>query len=100
MDVPFDDGFAVTKDALDINPEFQTFHKFCLNSKIPFNVISAGLKPVLRRVLDHFLDEEASSSIEIVANNATISSDGSEWKPVWLHDTELGHDKAGSINGY
>ena len=96
----FDDGFAVMKDALDINPEFQTFHKFCLNNKIPFNVISAGLKPVLRRVLDHFLGEEASSSIKIVANNATISSDGSEWKPVWLHDTELGHDKAESINGY
>jgi len=76
LDMPFDDGFAVMKDALDINPEFRTFHKFCLNNKIPFNVISAGLKPVLRRVLDHFLGEEASSSIEIVANNATISSDG------------------------
>ena len=98
--MPFDDGFAVMKDALDINPEFQTFHKFCLNNKIPFNAISAGLKPVLRRVLDHFLGEEASSSIKIVANNATISSDDSEWKPVWLHDTELGHDKAESINGY
>ena len=100
MDVPFDNGFAVMKDALDIDPELQTFHKFCLNNKIPFNVISVGLKPVLRRVLDHFLGEEASSSIKIVANNATISSDGSEWKPVWLHDTELGHDKAESINGY
>jgi len=54
LDVPFDDGFAVMKDVLDIDPESQTFHKFCLN-KIPFNVISAGLKPVLRRVLDHFL---------------------------------------------
>ena len=83
-------GFAVMKDALDIDSEFQTFHKFCLNNKIPFNVISAGLKPVLRRVLDHFLGEEASSNIEIVANDATISSDSFNWKPVWLHDTEAG----------
>lgn len=88
------------KDALDIDSEFQTFHKFRPNNKIPFSVISAGLKPVLRRVLDHFLGEEASSNIEIVANDATISSDGSKWKPVWLHDTEPGHDKAESINGY
>ena len=59
LDVPFDDGFAVMEDALDINPEFQTFHKFYLNNKISFNVISASLKPVLRRVLDHFFGEEA-----------------------------------------
>jgi hypothetical protein len=51
-------------------------------------------------VLDHFLGEEESRHIEIVANDATISADGSQWKPVWLHDTELGHDKAKSINDY
>ncbi|KAH7113873.1 2,3-diketo-5-methylthio-1-phosphopentane phosphatase [Dendryphion nanum] len=100
LDVPFEDGFEVMKEALDIDVDFQTFHKFCINNDIPFNVISAGLKPVLRKVLDHFLGEEESQHIDIVANDATISSDGSEWKPVWLHDTELGHDKAKSINDY
>jgi hypothetical protein len=39
-----------------------------------------------------------SAHIEIVANEAEIAPDGSEWKPVWRHDTELGHDKALSIN--
>jgi len=97
LDVPFDDGFEIMKSALDIDPDFQTFHKFCINNKIPFNVISAGLKPVLRKVLDHFLGEQESAHIDIVANDATISADGTEWKPVWLHDTELGHDKALSI---
>ncbi|ORY19490.1 HAD-like domain-containing protein [Clohesyomyces aquaticus] len=100
LDVPFEDGFEVMKGELTPDPEFATFHKFCINNEIPFNVISAGLKPVLRRVLDHFLGEEASKHIDIVANDATISSDGSQWKPVWLHDTELGHDKAKSINDY
>ena len=59
--VPFDDGFEVMKTALDIDPDFETFHKFCIDNKIPFNVISAGLKPILRRVLDQFLGEEAVS---------------------------------------
>ena len=98
--VPFDDGFEVMKTALDIDPDFQSFHEFCINNKIPFNVISAGLKPVLRRVLDHFLGEEASKHIDIVANDAKISADGSKWQAVWKHDTELGHDKALSINEY
>jgi 2-hydroxy-3-keto-5-methylthiopentenyl-1-phosphate phosphatase len=38
-----------------------------------------------------------SSNINIVANDADI--DGSTpWKPIWLHETELGHDKALSVN--
>lgn len=100
LDVPFDDGFEVMKTALDIDPDFETFHEFCVNNKIPFNVISAGLKPVLRRVLDHFLGEEMSKHIDIVANDAKIADDGSKWEAVWRHDTDLGHDKAQSINEY
>lgn len=100
LNVPFTDGFEAMKDALDIDRDFKTFHDFCLNNKIPFNVISAGLKPVLRSVLDHFLGVEAASNIDIVANDANISEDGSSWKVVWRHDNELGHDKALSINEY
>lgn len=74
-------------------PTFQQFHKFCIDNDIHFNVISAGLKPVVRKVLDSFLGEEESKHIEIVANDAEIKEDGSERKTVWRHDTELGHDK-------
>jgi len=97
LHIPFDDGFEVMEKTLEIDPDFQRFHKFCIANNIPFNVISAGLKPILRKVLDTFLGEEESKHIEIVANEAEIKDDGSEWKPVWRHDTELGHDKALSI---
>lgn len=97
LNVPFDDGFDVMEDALDIDPAFHTFHKFCLDNAIPFNVISAGLKPVLRRVLDTFLGEEQSSNINIVANDADINADGSQWTVKWRHETALGHDKAISM---
>lgn len=33
-----------------------------------------------------------------MANDAKISADGSQWQAVWRHDTDLGHDKARSIN--
>lgn len=95
--VPFEDGFSIMEKTLEIDPDFEKFHRFCIDNNIPFNVISAGLKPVLRRVLDKFLGEEDSKRIEIVANDAEINEDGSQWKPVWRHDTELGHDKALSI---
>lgn len=98
LDVPFEDGFEVMKSSLEIDPDFRAFHAYCTENDMPFNVISAGLKPVLRRVLDVFLGEEASSRIDIVANDATISADGSDWRPVWRHaDSALGHDKALSM---
>lgn len=97
LNVPFEDGFEVMEKTLEIDPDFQEFHKYCIGNKIPFNVISAGLKPILRKVLDTFLGEEEAGHIGIVANDAIIEEDGSSWKPVWRHDTELGHDKALSI---
>lgn len=93
LHVPFDDGFQIMEKALEIDPDFGGFHEYCINHNIPFNVISAGLKPILRRVLDTFLGEEQSAQINIVANDAKIAEDGSEWKPIWRHDNELGHDK-------
>jgi len=99
LNVPFEDGFEVMKSALEIDPDFRTFHDFCIKNNIPFNVISAGLKPVLRRVLDEFLGKKQSKHIDIIANDATISEDG-KWAPIWRHDTPLGHDKAASIQEY
>ena len=97
LNVPFDDGFEVMKETMAMDPDFQEFHRFCLKRCIPFNVISAGLKPVLRRVLDEFIGEHQAKHIDIVANDVEISEDGSEWKVVWKDDTDLGHDKAASI---
>lgn len=59
LNVPFDDGFEVMKEELELDVDFREFHDYCVKNDIPFNVISAGLKPVLRRVLDTFLGEEA-----------------------------------------
>jgi 2-hydroxy-3-keto-5-methylthiopentenyl-1-phosphate phosphatase len=36
--------------------------------------------------------------MNIVANNLEDAPGGTPWKPVWLHDTDTGHDKAQSVN--
>lgn len=60
LHIPFDDGFEVMQENMEIDPYFQEFHQFCRANKIVFNVISAGLKPVLRSVLKTFLGDEVS----------------------------------------
>ncbi|KAJ5082482.1 Pdp3-interacting factor 1 [Penicillium argentinense] len=98
LHVPFDDGFVLMEKSIEIDPGFKEFHQYCVENGFPFNVISAGLKPILRRVLDTFLGEKESSSIDIVANDAEIPPDGSQWKPIWRHDSVQGHDKDVSVN--
>ena len=88
---------------MTVDPAFQDFQTFCISNDIPFNVISAGLKPVLQRVLDHFIGEEAAAHIDIIANDVqvTTSDQSSKWQAIWRHpETELGHDKARSINDF
>lgn len=58
LDIPFENGFEVMKGQLRIDPDFREFHTFCIKNNIPFNVVSAGLKPILRRVLDEFLGKK------------------------------------------
>lgn len=97
LNVTLDDGVKKLKEVLIIDEYFKHFFDYTLEHNIPFNVISAGLEPILRSVLDTFLGPEKSAKIGIVSNHADINEDGSKWTARWRHDSELGHDKAQSI---
>lgn len=69
LQVPFEDGFEVMEQNLEIDPHFQEFHQLCVANNIAFYVISAGLKPVLKNVLEAFLgDEEVGLHPQINGN--------------------------------
>ncbi|KAK9468123.1 2,3-diketo-5-methylthio-1-phosphopentane phosphatase [Lipomyces arxii] len=97
LNVKFDKSMEAMNEHLEIDPDFAEFHEFCVRESIPFNVISAGLKPVLRGVLNQFLGHQTAKRIDIISNDAEISEDGSQWKVLWRHDSKLGHDKSLSI---
>lgn len=100
LHVTLEDGFKTLKKHLVLDSGFKKFFDYTMTHSIPFNVISAGLKPLLRHVLDEVMGEDLSARIGIVSNNAEISEDGSKWTPMWRHTSELGHDKALSIQDY
>lgn len=100
LHVTLEDGFKTLKKHLVLDPGFKSFFQYTMHHNIPFNVISAGVKPLLRHVLDETMGEELSSRIGIVSNDAQITPDGSKWTAIWRHDSPLGHDKARSIQDY
>lgn len=96
LTVTLDEALQELSKKLVMDNHFERFLDFCKENDIPFSVISAGLKPLLRGALDQFLGKEKSATIDIVSNDGEIN--GSNWKPIWRHDSELGHDKSKSIN--
>jgi 2-hydroxy-3-keto-5-methylthiopentenyl-1-phosphate phosphatase len=77
LTIPFGDGFDIMKDTLKIDPGFQEFYQYCQKEGFPFNVISAGLKPVLQRTLEIFLGEKEVRSTPypaLVPNDKCIKS--------------------------
>ncbi|KAI9888299.1 MAG: hypothetical protein M1814_000752 [Vezdaea aestivalis] len=100
LNVSFETGFELMCTRLLIDPGFLDFYDFCGDNCIPFNVMSSGMEPILRRVMEIYLGKAEASTLPILANGLDVNTDGSMWKPVWRHDSHLGHDKARSIIDY
>lgn len=100
LNVTLSEAIATLKKELVIDPDFYTFFEYLQMHHVPFTVISAGIRPLLRTALDEFLGPENSAKIEIVSNDGEISEDGKTWKVKWRHDSPLGHDKAKSVQEF
>ncbi|ODQ64207.1 hypothetical protein NADFUDRAFT_6343, partial [Nadsonia fulvescens var. elongata DSM 6958] len=87
--------------SLVLDRGFAQFVDFVNARDIPLTVVSAGLAPVLRGVLDHFLQTATLDQINILSNDVNHihrENDVVLWDPVWRHpESPLGHDKARTL---
>ena len=60
------------KKNLNIDAGFINFHDFCLQQNITFNIISAGLMPVLKWVLEEFTGSERVIFLSSTTNLTNI----------------------------
>lgn len=74
LNIHFGDGFDLMAETLELDPGFKEFHQYCLEEGFPFNIISAGLKPVLQRTLDIFLGDKVCQIP--TSNNLTANITG------------------------
>ncbi|KAK8208010.1 hypothetical protein M8818_004048 [Zalaria obscura] len=90
---------------IKLDPGFNDFFKWSLENKIPVVVLSSGMEPIIRALLEKLVGPDAKN-IDVISNTVrarpgkTINDEGG-WEIVF-HDPEsgFGHDKSLTIRPY
>jgi 2,3-diketo-5-methylthio-1-phosphopentane phosphatase len=97
----------ILKANIKLDPHFPAFMAWANANAVPVVVLSSGMVPIIRALLDQMLDDkELVSSIEIVANEAQpkppindLNKPGG-WTVNYHDDSGFGHDKSLTIRPY
>jgi len=97
----------ILKKNIKLDPHFATFMAWANKNSVPVIVLSSGMVPVIRALLDDLLDDkEVAAKIEIIANEAQpippindLNKSGG-WTIKYHDDSGFGHDKSLAIRPY
>jgi 2,3-diketo-5-methylthio-1-phosphopentane phosphatase len=96
---PFDECIEYLLENIRLDPGFkETFH-WAQENDVPIVVVSSGMKPIIKALLQKLVGEESIDKIEIVSNDVEIHADGS-WDIVYRDESDFGHDKSRAIRPY
>jgi 2,3-diketo-5-methylthio-1-phosphopentane phosphatase len=104
IDTPFDECMDILKKNIKLDPGFKEFYDWSRENNVPIVILSGGMQPVIRALLDTLLGS-GSWEIQVVSNDVapregkTINEKGG-WQ-IQFHDESIhGHDKSIEIRKY
>ncbi|KAF3360784.1 hypothetical protein VD0004_g6098 [Verticillium dahliae] len=102
--LPFDQCIATLRANIKLDPGFRDFFHWCRAHNVPIVILSGGMRPVIRSLLEMWLGDEASY-IQIVSNDVAPRdgksiNDEAGWRIVYHDETPFGHDKSMEIRKY
>lgn len=93
----------LTNPDIKLDPGFKPFYYWCKENGVPVIIVSSGMAPIIRAVLENLMGDEAAN-IEIIANDVRYTDPeqkGDTWEIVFRHpESGFGHDKSQSIIPY
>ncbi|KAF9530291.1 HAD-like domain-containing protein [Crepidotus variabilis] len=96
----FEECKKILKDNIKLDPGFKDFLTWCKELDIPVIIVSSGMAPLIHAVLTNLVGENIANGIEVIANDVTVSPDGS-WEIQFRHPSSgFGHDKSQAILPY
>jgi 2,3-diketo-5-methylthio-1-phosphopentane phosphatase len=102
----FPDCIRILRDNIKLDPHFAAFYDWSVEHGVPVVVLSSGMVPVIRALLQHLLGDEKGSRIEIVANMPMGKAPVNDldvaggWTIRYHDDSGFGHDKSLTIRPY
>lgn len=102
----FGECITILCENIKLDPHFAAFYDWSIENDVPVIVLSSGMVPIIRALLQHLLGEEKGSRIEIVANmpmeRAPINDLNKKggWTIRYHDDSGFGHDKSLTIRPY
>ncbi|KIY53260.1 hypothetical protein FISHEDRAFT_33720 [Fistulina hepatica ATCC 64428] len=96
----FEECKEVLRKNITIDSGFKDFHRWLKANDIPFIVVSSGMVPTIRAVLENVLGKDEANKIDIISNDVEIDADG-KWRIKYRHPSSgFGHDKSQAILPY
>ncbi|CAH0017350.1 unnamed protein product [Clonostachys rhizophaga] len=103
INTPFDECLEILKKNIVLDPGFAEFYNWSRENNVPIVILSGGMEPVIRVLLDILLGP--GWDIQIVSNDVT-SREGKDlnekggWTIKFHDDSIHGHDKSIEIRKY
>lgn len=70
--------------AISLDPGFKIFYTWCKANKIPVVIVSSGMVPIIRAIMENLVGVEAASEIDIIANEVEYLENG-RWTIKFRH---------------
>lgn len=105
IDAPFDQCIELLKQHITLDPGFKEFYAWSRENNVPIVILSGGMQPVIRALLDNLLGK-GLWDIQVVSNDVApregkggINEKGG-WRINFHDDSIHGHDKSIEIRKY
>lgn len=91
INTPFDECVKTLIENIELDPYFKEFYDWARSVNIPVVVLSGGMEPIIRALLEHMIGEDAKD-IQIVSNDVAARdgkniNEAGGWKIVYHDDT-------------
>lgn len=104
IDTPFNECVDTLLANITLDPGFKEFYDWAQANNVPIIILSGGMEPIIRALLDKMLGP--GWNIEIISNNVETRpghasiNEKRGWQIVYHDDSIHGHDKSIEIRKY
>ncbi|SCV74275.1 BQ2448_6707 [Microbotryum intermedium] len=96
----FDETREYLRNKIKLDAGFKPFFEWCKAHDVPVVIVSSGMVPIIRAIMENLVGVEDASKIDIIANDVEYLPDG-KWTIKFRHpESGFGHDKSRSTSPY